>query len=213
MPYNKHMAKIKTISVIGLIAITVLLIYWVMNVFSCRSYSCISLSFSKSWNEKEVYENTGKAYRALLTSSEGLVRIEKYAKLGLSDAQNLTNIRLMRMEGLFENARSPYPGPLSDEISCDTKYKPVSETFSVNTTDVTYINGYLNNRMQYGTCIDNQVVYQGYNALFYCKNHLSWYQIELIIPSDKTQPEEYYKNLFRSITCQSPLVNSGTIFP
>jgi hypothetical protein len=129
------------------------------------------------------------------------VRIERH-RTNEKDASTLTQITLMKIQGLFENARSPYPGPLSDEITCDQKFKLVPKTSQNKDLSLTSFSGYLNNRMQYGTCVDNQVTYKAYSALFYCANHSSLYQLELIIPITKIGSDENYFNLLNQISCQ-----------
>jgi len=194
-----------------LLSVSIIVIYRSPQL-SCKKYTCLSLSLLNKAKEKEIYENSSKSFRGLYETPEGLLRVES-AKLSPKEAENMIKIRLMKMEGLFENARSPYPGPLSDEISCDNKYKPSPKIIDTNTTKITYVSGYLNNRLQYGTCIDDQITHKGFTALFYCQNHQSWYQFEILVPIEKAQKDEYYFKLFQSIVCQRPLENIGKIFP
>lgn len=172
----------------------------------CRLLSCLSFPLTNNRKPTEIYENTPDAFRGSYTTSEGLIRVSKYANVKSPEGSaNLTKTTMMRLEGLFADAKSPYPGPLSDEISCDNKYKPQPKTIVAGTNTMTYFYGYLNNRLQYGTCIDNQITHIGYNALLYCSGHSSWYQVEVIVPKKEVKTDEFYINLLSTLHCSRPL--------
>lgn len=200
---------ILALAFLGIILISAFIVFQ----FRCMNMSCITTKHLLIGNVIEIYEQTPKTYRALFSTTFGLFRVEKQSGLSAADAKNLTDITLMKMQGLFDNARSPYPGPLSDEIACSNKYKPTPITYNTPSTDMILYTGYANNRLQYGTCIDDQITHKGYIALLYCKNYASWYKAELLIPIHEVQNDVVYIQLLQGVQCRPSFVNTGVIFP
>lgn len=151
-------------------------------LFRCTTLSCITINHLAPFTHQELYESTPKTFRALYTTKEGLFRIEKQAFISPGEAEMLTQATRITIQGLFSNAQSPYPGPLSDEIICDTTFIPNPDVQPTIDGNRTVFTAYANNRLQYGSCIEDQILYKGYIALFYCPNHASWYKAELLVP-------------------------------
>jgi len=179
----------------------------------CRRLSCVSLNSIDTWKEQEVYENTPSVYRSLLADTGYLIRVEKNSNLSENDADDLTLVNVMKIKGLFDNARSPYTGAISNEISCENKYKPEIKEMTINGVKVTYYIGWLNNRLQYGVCLDDQLTHKAYNALFYCSNQKALYHVEFIVQIKDNPEDSFFLNQIESIKCQSPLSKIGNIFP
>jgi len=171
-------------------------------LFRCTKLQCISTDHLSLTSINSVYESSRTTYRALYNTPYGLFRVEKQSDLSKKDADNLITVAVMTAQGLFNNARSPYPGPLSDEITCDNKFAPKPTISKTASTTMTWFSGYLNNRMQYGTCIDDQVVYKGYTGLFYCQNHRTWYKTEILIPMKEEINDNVYISLLTQIQCK-----------
>jgi hypothetical protein len=167
---------------------------------SCTKLTCISVSGMDEWQEIEAYEATQTVYRALLAAPSYRIRVEKRAKLAPEDAKLLLNVDVMQITGLFDDARSPYPGMVSDRIRCDDRLKPKIETIHNESLEVTYFRAGLNNRLQYGTCIENELPYKSYNALFYCEKEKALYQLEFITDRQKAS-DATYRDLATSIRC------------
>ncbi len=168
----------------------------------CNELQCIVFPLVKNSTQTEVYEKTDRSYLALYTLPDILVRVEKRSKLSQEDANTLTKITVMRMQGQFETARSPYPGILSDAITCDPKFdiKPVN--VSNNNLPILFFTGFVNNRKQYGSCIDEEIQYTGLNSIFYCTKQKSWYRIEALIPKAAEADTASYTQQLQRIACQ-----------
>jgi len=179
----------------------------------CNRTSCISLNSINTWREQEIYENNYSRYRALLTASGYLIRIEKNSNLSKEDAENLILVDVMRKKGLFDDVVNPYTGEISNKISCENRYKPDAQIISTDDLKVTYYSGWLNNRLQYGACLDNQLIYKVYNALFYCLDQRTLYHLEFIVATKDKPEDSYFLNQIQSIKCQNPLLKIGNIFP
>jgi hypothetical protein len=184
---------------IGIISAAVILF---RSFAGCSRYACIRSSLLSDAKEIEVYERTNTSYRALLSSSHGQVRFSRHAELTETDAETLTNVTVMKIQGLFDNALSPYPGPLSSVVRCDDKYKPSPKVSTSGTTKATTFMGYLNDRLQYGSCVDNQLTHKGYSIILYCTNEHAWYHIELIKPLGEADDDAAAYTLLSDISCK-----------
>lgn len=185
----------------------------IKNLFSCNAYRCLVFSGKGSWRTREVYEETQTAWRGLINDPRFLVRLEEVRNVDAKSANELTKITVMKLLGLFDSARSPYPGAITNEVVCQDDFKPKGGVFT-NTVgvDVSFYTGYLDSRMQYGSCVEDQVAYHGSLGIFYCPNIREWYEVELIAPKGKTEPSDWYKSLFYTVHCRNPGISSGLTF-
>ncbi len=177
--------------------------FFVVNL-RCEKISCITIPMLPPKPDIELYENSRDSYRALYKGGHEKIRIAVYHTKDANTAELRNQATIMKIDSLYENARSPYPGTLSDVISCENKYKPKPFIFQSIDSTMTLYKGYLNNRLQYGTCIDNQITQKVFSTLFFCKNHSSWYQVELIIPINTTESDEVFFNELKKTSCQRP---------
>jgi hypothetical protein len=184
-------------------------------LLSCSTYECLLFPDKNLWKIQTVYEKDSKVFRGLLKHPDYLVRIERVSlMLQQQKADDLTKIRLMQILGLFDTAQSPYPGVITDRIVCDDKYKPHPNTATTTSgIGITYFSAFLNNRLQYGICTDDQIVYKVYTALFSCQQTNDWYSVEIIVPKENAATDSVYIGLFRQIGCQRPSVNTGKLLP
>lgn len=162
----------------------------------CPGITCVSFSGKERFKTTTVYENTATSYRALLDNGSVLLRVEKY-RAGKDDAQMYADAKAMQILGLYEDAKSPYPGMLSDRISCDDRYKPV---FQEHGSAATVFTGLLNSEMQYGTCIDDQIAFSVAGAMTYCPQEGVWYFLEFM--ESKKQPSAFLKKRALSVRCR-----------
>lgn len=152
---------------------------------------------------KETYQNTDNVYRALYTNDKDILRVEIRAGINKNEAQKSIDAQTARMEALFADATSPYPGDITNEISCNSKFKPKMAIENINGIRITHFTGYLNNRLTFGACTEDQAVYKGIEALFYCNNQSKLYQLEIIAPTDMfTAKEDYFNKMLQSIECK-----------
>ena len=197
-----------------LILIVIVLVYFTIKSSACSDLDCIYFPGKENWKLVEIYVNSKKAWKGLFGVQDGYVRVEKNVVDSPQYAEEFTNTRLMQVQSIFDKARSPYPGAISDEIECQEKFKPVEKEITTGTgITLTYYREYLNNRLVIGTCIDEDVEYIGYVAIFYCHESSEWYQMEIIKPSEKRGLEEDYISLFKEIRCQRPFSKMGKLLP
>ncbi len=204
--------KIFLLLIIGIVFFGIFLAYK-YSYLLCNRTRCISLNSISTWREQEIYENNYSKYRALLATPKYLIRIEKNSNLSKKDAETLILVDVMQKRGLFDEAVNPYTGTISNKISCENRYKPEVQIISANDLKVTYYSGWLNDRLQYGACLDDQLIYKAYNALFYCSGQRTLYHLEFIAAIKDKPEDSYFLNQIESIKCQNPLLKIGNIFP
>lgn len=151
---------------------------------------------------QEIYQDDRDVYRALLSKDSDLLRVDVRSSIPESDAEKRIQARITMMKVLFENAASPYPGEISDEIECGERYKPVFSVEEINGIQVSYFIGYLNKRLVFGVCTEDQIAYQGILSLFYCPSQSQLFQLEIITSKEKfSRSPEASREMFSSITC------------
>ncbi len=172
---------------------------------SCDKYSCLSFANKEKFTETEQIENTTMSYRGILTKGDIRIRLEVYSAPSKEVAERFTQAKVMQLQGLFEIARSPYPGALSNEVVCEDKFKPSIKDIDLNGIKTTTITGFLNDRLQYGNCLESQITHIGKTAMFYCESQKKWYYFEVIAKkakkSDRTLDTET-THLIQSLSCQ-----------
>lgn len=177
----------------------------------CTGLICVSFNNKTDFTSPLVYENNQKTYRALYKNRDQILRVESYSQVSLEQATKFNKYKTMQINSLFENAQAPYPGAISDEISCDPKYKPVYKQINANSLKISYYSGYLNDRVQYGGCIGDQLKYKSSTAMFYCQSQKKWYQLEFISPINQEDNDNLY--LIKSISCVNQPPKTGNFFP
>lgn len=173
--------------------------YRLFSSTQCLGYSCILFEDKDIYRVEEEYESTPKVYRALLRHDELRIRIEAYADISAENANSYDKIKMMNIQSLYETAKSPYPGALSNEIDCGKDYRPQMGKLAVDGAPSTYIQGYLNDRFQYGTCLKEELEYESSLVLFHCPSQKKWYQFEIITPLGQQMDD---KRILDSLTCK-----------
>lgn len=177
----------------------------------CTGLTCVSFNNKTDFTSPLVYENNQKTYRALYKDKDQILRVESYSQIMPEQAKKFNEYKTMQLTSLFENAQSPYPGAISDEISCDKKYKPVFKQLNIDSLNISYYSGYLNDRLQYGSCIGDQLKFKSSAAMFYCQTQKKWYQLEFISPINQEDNDNLY--LIKSISCVNQPPKTGNFFP
>ena len=152
---------------------------------------------------EEVYQDDNNIYRALLFRKNDLLRVEVRSNIPKHEAEQHIRAQITRMKALFENTVSHYPGEISDEIVCGTEFTPTFTVDELTGVEISYFTGYLNRRLVFGACTEDQAVYRGILALFYCPNQEQLFQLEIIAPNeDFFASSETYEQMLWSIHCE-----------
>ena len=145
----------------------------------CRNLSCIHMNEMDAYTMQDIYSDTPQIYRALFSNKQRLLRIEASHMPQNISTQQL-NASIMKEKAMFEKAPAPYPGEISDAIVCDPSYIPTYEEMHQGNSRIGLFIGYLNNRMTFGSCSQDQAVYKGALALMYCQKNNLLLRVELI---------------------------------
>lgn len=174
------------------------------NQYACRRLSCMTMNNLNNFKIKDVYQEDGTTFRALYKDNITMLRTETISHLDVPNSTQYINAGIARMKGLFIDAPAPYPGVISDEITCDSKYKPsFNKLITKNNVEVHYFTGYLNRGLVFGSCTDDQAVNKGVLAFFYCPQNQQAFQLEIIAPVTRFDSSfSKYQEMLESIGCK-----------
>lgn len=185
-----------------IIIVAIIGIIFTTNIFSCSRISCITIKDQNKYLLKDTYEENKYIYRAMYTNSGNLLRIETRPS-SPDEANQAIQTQIVRTKGLFEDAAAPYPGEISDVIACSNEYKPVYSSKQQNGINVSHFEGYINDRLVFGSCVDDQAKYHDTLAMFYCPNQKKFYQVEVIIPrKDYINNKQENDSILNSLGCK-----------
>src|SRR3990167_3501047 len=169
--------KNKIIPIFFLIIIILSVIYTVYNKRGCEKLDCLSSAYLDGYKLSEIYRDEKDMFSALYRKNDDLLRVEIVSELSQNEAEKIIDSKIIGIKAQFENRRSPYPGEISDEIICSNKFKPVFRDG--------YIIAYLNSRLAYGSCIEEENVYKSIGTWKYCVSQNKLYQLEFISPKER----------------------------
>ena len=173
-------------------------------IFTCRRFSCITMNGLNNYKIKDIYQENNNTFRALYTIKEKILRVEALSQINQFTADQYINANIAQIKGLFTDALAPYPGIASNTITCDTQYKPLFDRImTANKLEVVYFVAYLNRNLIYGSCTENQIIYKGISAYFYCSKNKQVYHLEIIAPRKAFELSiKDYQNMIKSIKCK-----------
>lgn len=197
---QKNKAGLVVISIISAFVV-VLVVY---KSRQCTKLECLSMKDLDKFKVQEVYQDNDNTYRTLLSRDNDILRVDIRTDISESESKSRIQTQITRIKAQFENATSPYPGEISDQIECSGEYKPVFFEERINGVQASYFTAFLNNRLVLGACTEDQAVYKEIFALFYCPKQRQFFQMELIAPKDVFDSDERrYKQMLYSIDCRS----------
>ncbi len=177
-------------------------IYFLSGKFPCQRLTCLSLKDRDQYKIKNIYEENKYIFRALWENGDNLLKTEIRTDSTIEEANQAIQVQLARTKGIFEDAAAPYPGEISDIISCGQEYQPKYSVKEQNGIRISYFTGFVNERLVFGACTADQAIYRDTLAMFYCDKQRKFYQIEIIIPNkDYPQHHEEYQQILDSIAC------------
>ncbi|PIZ97458.1 MAG: hypothetical protein COX79_02200 [Candidatus Levybacteria bacterium CG_4_10_14_0_2_um_filter_36_16] len=177
--------------------------YFFLSALSCQRINCITIKDNNHYKVKSIYEDNKYIFRALYNNGNNLLKIEMRTNSSQDEAQQAIQTQIVRTKGLFEDAAAPYPGEISDVISCSNEYKPVYSAKKQNGINISYFEGYVNDRLVFGSCADDQAKYHDTLAMFYCAKQKKFYQLESIIPrKDYINNRQENDSILNSLGCK-----------
>lgn len=168
-------------------------------VSACSLFNKNNLNFKdySSYKIIEEYEDTDKVFRALYKNDNSFLKIDKTKNIEKGDFENLKNDKTKKFLEIYNNNISPYPGELSNVSTCNKDLMPIE----VNTNNNIFYKTYLNNRFQFGTCVEEQLKYKVILGYIYCEDKKEFYQIEYFIDKSRENSDEVLNDFVKSIKC------------
>ena len=120
----------------------------------------------------------------LYSNDQDTLRVKIISDLNQESARELIHITVLTMQSLYDTTSAAYPGRISKEIICDSKFIPKRRDSEYNGMNITYFVAYLSNRLTYGACTDDLTPYKGILAWSYCENKKELRQFEFISRKD-----------------------------
>lgn len=161
----------RRLTILALVIFGAGLIIWYVNFRSdknCRRLKCISFAGIENFRIKETYENGELVYRALWQDGNALLRVEVHSGVTAVLFGENIGTEIAQIKSIYDKARSPYPGEISDEIVCDRKYVPDMRRDTVNGIDVNFFSAFLSDRLTYGACTADTAVNKVFGVFLYC---------------------------------------------
>ena len=201
--YNGGMTSSRTRAIIVLISgIGIAAAALSILLSSCRGYRCINIP-DAHFVIADTYEDTKTAWRGTMKSGDQLLRIKLLHNIPASQSEEITTIHKTALLGMYDVSLSPYPGAISQTVRCDASFKPVPKTITgVSGQTITYFSGFLNARLQYGSCVESQIMYRGFTGILYCEQLKKWVQVELIVPKDSAVSDADGERFMQSVSCK-----------
>lgn len=195
--------EIKIFTFLAIIFSISIAVYLFLNNSTCQRLACLSLKNESQYKIKKIYEDNKYIFRALYEKGNVLLRAEIKNNFSAQESEQTIQSQITRTKELFEDAQSPYPDQISDIISCGKEYEPVYSTKKQNGIQISYFTGFVNERLVFGSCINDQAIYHDTLTMFYCNKQKKFYQLEIITPNkDFTTNSNQYQEILDSIACQ-----------
>lgn len=193
--------KLRLFFIISILIVLLFLLFW--KIFSCRRLSCITMNGLDNFKKNDIYQENNNAFRALYKNKDEILRVESITQLDQFKANQYINADIAQIKGLFTDSLAPYPGVASNTVACGIKYKPLfNKIVTANKLEVSYFVGYLNRDLTYGSCTENQAVYKGISAYFYCSKNKQAYHLEIFAPKKSFELSiKDYLNTINSVKC------------
>ncbi|MGB2580459.1 MAG: hypothetical protein WBC83_02085 [Minisyncoccia bacterium] len=134
--------------------------------------------------------------RILAVNNDDVIKIETTQKTTKNFANEYIQKEITLIESFFEPQLPPYPEFLTQESSCDEKYKPVTQKSRYGE----HLIMYAGERFGYGVCVDNLIKYRATLGYFYCDNTNMLFKIEYFTNRDASI--EKLTNFNNSFVCK-----------
>ena len=130
------------------------------------------------------FEKDSSSKNAVLLRQRGgdaYLKVRAFDDISLEDAKSQFSDKIFSIHSLYREAFSPYPGALSNKISCPDEFKPRRISHAL----FDYYLLYANQRFNYGVCLWDLIEYKAVIYPLYCPRNRRYYQIELFVSKHK----------------------------
>jgi len=195
--------RIKVLKILIIIIAVSIATYLFLGNLTCQRLACVSVKDGNQYKIKKIYEDNKYTFRALYEKNNVLLRMEAKNNFSAQEAQQVIQSQIVRMQGVFEDAAAPYPGELSDIITCGKEFQPIYSAKKQNGIQMAYFTGFVNERLVFGSCASDQAAYRDTLTMFYCPQQKKFYQLEIITPNKNSATgTNQHQEILDSIACR-----------
>ena len=170
---NKKYLKL----VLGLIGLAFFFIYYSNNY--CNHLNCLESDFLNRFEQREIFSNSTNNFRALYNYKNFILRLEITRNIDFVKADKIINETLANVQAFYQESTAPYPGEISNQVSCDKVKIPILHEQNTDSDFISYFFSWLNNRFAY-SCNQTEDFYNSVTLFIYCENQKKFYKLEVI---------------------------------
>ncbi len=192
-----------TLLIISILIVIGSVTYFVTNKYNCSNASCFTFVGIEKFKKVEEYQSTATTHSSLFARDNILLRVSTEFGVNKETADKLLKSKTTQVMAVYTDAVSPYPGELSDKISCDKQFEPQFSTIDSNGITISTFRGFYNDRLSFGVCNKNQISFQGNLSFFYCPKYEQFHTLEYALPFTETpnQNFEELKKVLKTVRC------------
>ncbi|MCG8557071.1 MAG: hypothetical protein MJD61_17570 [Proteobacteria bacterium] len=116
------------------------------------------------------------------TGTERILQQELRTGADATQAARLLADEIMRLEAVYADAVSPYPGRISNQITSTDRLQPERYQQVRSGQDWTYYRLYAGARLAYGTAPEESIGYRSVLAWLHCKKRQRFYVVKYFAP-------------------------------
>ena len=123
--------------------------------------------------------------KVILENRDEIIRFSIINNLDKKSSNNLIKVETYTLEAIYDSEISPYPGVISDEISCEDEFIPKRKEINKGDNKIIYYETFLSGRFSYGGCVEDLIEYRGIIAWTYCEDKKEYRKMEYMVDKNK----------------------------
>jgi len=198
--FMKNPIKLNTFQkkFIFFLMVCILILFIFKTILTEDNIDLVNLGISSNFIEKFKLKSISEAFDSTTLIGEYgdlFIKVNIFKNIDKEKANIYISDKIVLINSLFKEIRSPYPGALSNRIGCPEEFKPLR----ISNQPLDYYILYASSRFTYGVCSFDLIEYRSILYFQYCDKQKSLYQIKLFIPVD--QDLSAYERLLKPIRC------------
>ena len=187
-------------SILGLVLTLSTLLYYIEQAVSdeARQQGADIYTVGEFINEFHFKKERSSLDAVFLRQKDGAayLRLREFDGISLEHAKSYFSDKIYSINSLYREAHSPYPGALSNKISCPDEFKPQR----IQRALFDYYLMYANQRLNYGVCLWDLIEYRAIFYPLYCSRNQRFFQIELFVAKD--EDISIYQEALQKLACE-----------
>lgn len=172
------------------------ILFVVLTIFLTGCQNKTSLPSFGGFGLTKNYIDSSNTLNLIYSDNQNTIRLKIIPNLDKTSAEEIIDSSSLTMQSLYDTTSTSYPGQISNEIVCDSRFIPKQRSIDYNGMEITYFIAYLSERLIYGACTDDLTPYKGIIAWSYCKDEKELRQFEFISKKESFSDSniEFIKN-------------------